>query len=197
MPILPLASGPFGSVRPTPASRHCEPPPALPVRSPWLSTGACRHRGRPHTEAATWAQFWKRLKRDGGKLLSWLVDAVGIEPTTCRLRVAHRPKSQSCFQRLSRSGMDASERIRRSTVPRTVPCLVAEDSLQSRVQIRAFPPLHKAAAQRLRQIDVIGTLPIPAREGSMRGYSYRWSQTASSIGLHSTASSCQAHIFRR
>ena len=37
------------------------------------------------------------------------------------------------------------------------------------VQIRAFPPLQKAAAQRLGKMDVVGTLPIPAREGEHEG----------------------------
>jgi hypothetical protein len=37
------------------------------------------------------------------------------------------------------------------------------------VQIRAFPPLQKAAAQRLGKVDVVGTLPIPAREGEHEG----------------------------
>jgi hypothetical protein len=37
------------------------------------------------------------------------------------------------------------------------------------VQIRAFPPLQKAAAQQLGKLDVVGTLPIPAREGEHEG----------------------------
>jgi DNA-directed RNA polymerase subunit RPC12/RpoP len=37
------------------------------------------------------------------------------------------------------------------------------------VQIRAFPPLQKSAAQRLGKMDVVGTVPIPAREGEHEG----------------------------
>jgi hypothetical protein len=37
------------------------------------------------------------------------------------------------------------------------------------VQIRAFPPLQKAAAQRLGRVDLIGTIPVLAREGEHEG----------------------------
>jgi hypothetical protein len=37
------------------------------------------------------------------------------------------------------------------------------------VQIRSFPPLQKAAAQRLGRVDLIGTLPVLAREGEHEG----------------------------
>jgi hypothetical protein len=37
------------------------------------------------------------------------------------------------------------------------------------VEIRSFPPVQKAAAQRLGRIDLIGTVPIPAREGEHEG----------------------------
>lgn len=37
------------------------------------------------------------------------------------------------------------------------------------VQIRAFPPVQKEAAQRLGRIDLIGTVPVVAREGEHEG----------------------------
>jgi DNA-directed RNA polymerase subunit RPC12/RpoP len=37
------------------------------------------------------------------------------------------------------------------------------------VQIRAFPPLQKGAAQRLGKPELVGTIPIPAREGEHEG----------------------------